>query len=583
MLNNDPEPLAREEARLSLRAARAVRAQAKQPGWLNAHGLRRDFYTEKLTGSKLIDRPGWGEVESEVLTRRVEEYVPPPPPDLSEALTNDKNAFKPGFNGRAVGPTVPQLSRASQRKRQEEAAKESAKKLEEKRIADAIKAVDDAATVADLPIPYIEGRSDPREQTKPKQRSVTETIEDRDDEDDDEAREEAAEAAAAMEDQMSRTLWTQAHNHDMMRGNPRGRRRAVEVMEANEKIWSAIPGVRRVRTLKDDPVGWAAVIEFHIGVNIPEARFLPPLWVDGVRVIIAQPGSRNRNKAASLWGKVNAKRRVEAMTKAFKAAVPKEPPPRKGWGSNVDPSKKRVKAPLPRSYAGGRMTASTTTTAAAAAAASNGKQQKRTEAERVAARRVAAAKRLEMAKEARDVWETKGFAVKIPSPGDDDDDDDDEDDNKDDRDENDPRTPATSAIQASEEEPKVNDLKEEELEEDGVDDMERRVRRLHKYTLKKQSSVKWKEDWDDIGGRGGLRVKEEAEKGNNDKEKKKKENEEVKEEDEEEEEEIDFEARAAKFLEERAARAAKTAALEAEMDQQLASDPFFAEATGVTP
>jgi hypothetical protein len=42
---------------------------------------------------------------------------------------------------------------------------------------------------------------------------------------------------------------------------------------------------------------------------------------------------------------------VEAMTKAFKAAVPKEPPPRPGWGSSVDPGKKRVKPPLPRSNA----------------------------------------------------------------------------------------------------------------------------------------------------------------------------------------------------------------------------------------
>jgi hypothetical protein len=34
-------------------------------------------------------------------------------------------------------------------------------------------------------------------------------------------------------------------------------------------------------------------------------------WVDGVRVIVTQPGSRNRNKAASMWAKVNAKRRIE--------------------------------------------------------------------------------------------------------------------------------------------------------------------------------------------------------------------------------------------------------------------------------
>lgn len=27
--------------------------------------------------------------------------------------------------------------------------------------------------------------------------------------------------------------------------------------EANEKTWGAIRGVRRVRVLKDDPVGWA--------------------------------------------------------------------------------------------------------------------------------------------------------------------------------------------------------------------------------------------------------------------------------------------------------------------------------------
>jgi hypothetical protein len=245
------EPLAREEAGLRGRAARAVRSQAKQPGWLNAHGLSHDYYTEKLTGSRLFDKPGWGRVDSEVLTQEREEYVPPPPPDLSEALTNDRNAFKPGFTGRAGGPVVPQLSRASQRKRQEEAAKERATQQEAQRIADAVKAVDDAKTVADLPIPYVEGRSE---------------------------KETLGDEGLALEDQHSRTLWTQAHNHDMIRGNPRGRHRAVEVLAAHETTWGAIHGVRRVRVLKDAPVGWAVVIEFKIGVDIPEARLLPPLW-----------------------------------------------------------------------------------------------------------------------------------------------------------------------------------------------------------------------------------------------------------------------------------------------------------------
>ena len=103
---------------------------------MNAHGSRHDYYVEKITGAKLIDKPGWGGVDSEVLTRRREEYKPPPPPDLAEALTNDKNAFKPGFGGKAAaGPVVPQLSRMSQRRKQEEAAKERAKVQEAKRIA----------------------------------------------------------------------------------------------------------------------------------------------------------------------------------------------------------------------------------------------------------------------------------------------------------------------------------------------------------------------------------------------------------------------------------------------------------------
>ena len=37
-------------------------------------------------------------------------------------------------------------------------------------------------------------------------------------------------------------------------------------------------GVRRVQLLKDDPVGWAVVIEFYIGVNIPDVHDLPPIW-----------------------------------------------------------------------------------------------------------------------------------------------------------------------------------------------------------------------------------------------------------------------------------------------------------------
>ena len=73
-----------------------------------------------------------------------------------------------------------------------------------------------------MPIPYIEGRSNSGAL-------------DEDDDDD-------AAAAAALEDQRSRTLWTQAHNHDMIRGNPRGRNRAAEVLEANEKTWGAIHG-----------------------------------------------------------------------------------------------------------------------------------------------------------------------------------------------------------------------------------------------------------------------------------------------------------------------------------------------------
>lgn len=134
----DSDPFAREDASLRARAAEAVRAQAKQPGWLNAHGLRHDFYVEKLhagPAAELIDRPGWGGVESEVLTHRREAFEPPPPPDLGEILTDDKNAFKPGYRGTPAGPLVPRLSRASQRMKQEEEAQERARQMEETRIA----------------------------------------------------------------------------------------------------------------------------------------------------------------------------------------------------------------------------------------------------------------------------------------------------------------------------------------------------------------------------------------------------------------------------------------------------------------
>lgn len=213
-------------------------------------------------------------------------------------------------------------------------------------------------------MPYVEGRSDPRAGTH------------------------HADDAATLEEQRTSTLWTQAHNHNMIRGNPRGRRRATEVCEANERAWSVIPGVRRVRVLKDDPVGWAVVIEFKLGVALPHGDRLPPLWVDGVRVIVTQPGSRNKTKAASMWGKLNARRKVEAMTKAFKAAVPKPPPPRPTWGSNVDPSKRKKKPDMTRSRVD---------------------PGQRTEAERAAARRVAERKRAEKVDSA---WESHGIVVK---------------------------------------------------------------------------------------------------------------------------------------------------------------------------
>lgn len=78
----------------------------------------------------MIDKPGWGGVESEVLTRKRPEYVPPPPPDLSAALTDDARlALKAGFGGKPVGPGgVPLLSRAALRRKQEAEEKERAKR-----------------------------------------------------------------------------------------------------------------------------------------------------------------------------------------------------------------------------------------------------------------------------------------------------------------------------------------------------------------------------------------------------------------------------------------------------------------------
>jgi hypothetical protein len=50
-----------EEERVRARAARVVRIQAAAPGWLNAHGLRHDFYTQPIeSGAMLLDKPGWG-------------------------------------------------------------------------------------------------------------------------------------------------------------------------------------------------------------------------------------------------------------------------------------------------------------------------------------------------------------------------------------------------------------------------------------------------------------------------------------------------------------------------------------------
>lgn len=90
--------------------------------------------------------------------------------------------------------------------------------------------MDDAKTVADLPLPYVRGRSD-------EGRSDI-VYEGRSDIMDDEV--------VSLEDQRCRTLWTQAHNHDMIRGNPKSRNRAVEVLEARRRGRGRVKGSRVV-------------------------------------------------------------------------------------------------------------------------------------------------------------------------------------------------------------------------------------------------------------------------------------------------------------------------------------------------